>query len=803
MLVAALVRPDGEESSCPGHPCTPAAANLAERNPWVLAAVCLVLLASTILAFLPATDRDFGFVNLDDNRYVYDNEHVTQGLTRDSIRWAFTSLDYDNWHPLTWLSHILDRQIFGPESAEEHGKPWGHHLTNILIHGINVIVLFLALRRMTSALWPSLLVAILFGLHPLRAESVAWISERKDVLSGLFFFLTLWAYAAYASHSRSWPRYGLVVLLFIVGLMAKPMLVTLPVLLVLLDYWPLGQLGGGQGRAGYSRSGSAQRVGGDDLISPLPLSPPPSSSPGPSPMRMLLEKAPLFALAAASSVVTMVAQRGAMKVIDTITFPMRSENALVSYAAYIGKLFYPVNLAPLYPFPERGVPWPNIAVAWLVLAAITALVVCLRTWRWLVVGWLWYLVALLPVIGLVQVGVQAMADRYTYLPHIGLCIMLAWTAEELTVNLPFRRWFWTVALVLLIPLLIQSTAAQTKTWKNSETLWTSALKANPEIALAENNLGYIVQSKGQMDEAFKHYRHAVEIRPRYVEAHINLGNMYMLKAQSLRPVDMQAFRNLTDEALKHYRTAIEIRPDFEQSYVNLGTGLMLRGEFAAAAANFRTALEKDPQYVEAYWKLGKVLCRQKKFEEGIAALRKAVEIAPTNYGAWQTLAQTLANDPLRRDEAIQCYIILLQQPATAREATVTLGYLYYLKRQSRGALEYWTRFLDDNPDSLPVLTMTAWLLATDPDPAVRNGGKAFALAERAAKISQGRDSRVLVALAAACAESGNSTLAAKTIEQANRLPDRPFSEAGMLELQRRFQSGNRYIDGLGSVLMPP
>ena len=366
---------------------------------------------------------------------------------------------------------MLDRQIFGPESLQ---RPWGYHLTNILIHAVNVLVLFLALRRMTSAFWPSLLVAVLFGLHPLRAESVAWISERKDVLSGLFFLLTLWAYAAYAKHSRSWVRYGLVILLFSVGLMAKPMLVTLPVLLLLLDYWPLGRLRPGGAGCQPARNTADWQ------------------SARPSLMRILLEKAPLVVLAAASSVVTMIAQRGAMKVIDTITFPMRLENALVSYATYIGELFCPVNLAPLYPFPEHGVPWPNIAVAVLVLAAITACSRVSAGWPWLAVGWLWYLVALLPVIGLVQVGVQAMADRYTYLPHIGLYIMLAWTAEELTADLPFRRWFWTAGLALLIPLLVQATAEQTKTWKDSETLWTSALKANPEIALAENNLGYIV-----------------------------------------------------------------------------------------------------------------------------------------------------------------------------------------------------------------------------------------------------------------------------------------------------------------------
>ncbi len=731
----------------------------------MLAAVCLALLLGAILAFRPALDKDFSFVNLDDNRYVYDNGHVIQGLTRDSMTWAFESLEYDNWHPLTWLSLMLDREIFGPESLR---YPWGFHRTNILIHAINVLVLFLALRRMTSALWPSLLVAVLFGLHPLRAESVAWISERKDVLSGLFFLLTLWAYAAYADHSRSWARYCLVIVLFIFGLMAKPMLVTLPVLLILLDYWPLGRL-----RLDWQQA-------------------PPAESRGPSRLRILLEKAPLIVLALASCVVTMIAQRGAMKVIDTITFPLRLANAVVSCAAYIGEVFYPANLAPLYPFPEDGVPWPNIVVAALVLAAITALVVWLRAWPWLAMGWLWYLVALLPVIGLIQVGVQAMADRYTYLPHIGLYIMLAWTAEELTVNLPLRRCLWATALVLLVPILIQVTAEQTKIWKDSETLFTSALKVNPEIALAENNLGYIVQSKGQWDEAFRRYQHAVAIRPRYVEAHINLGNAYKHKGQ-------------IDEALKHYRTAIEIRPDFQQSYVNLGSGLMVRGELAEAEANFRTALEKDSRYVDAYCMLGCVLCQQKKFEEGIDALRKAVDIDPNCSAAWLTLAraaQVLFNLG-RHDEAIHCCDILVQHPATAGEATETLGYLYYAKRQPRKALEYWTSFLDNSPDSLPVLTMTAWLLATDPDPAVRNGGKALALAQRAEKISHARDSRVLVALAAATAENGDFVRAAQIIEQANQAPDRPISEAGMLELQRRYQSGNRYLDGIGMLLMMP
>ena len=364
--------------------------------------------------------------------------------------------------------------------------------------------------------------------------------------------MTLWAYAAYADHSRSWARYGLVIVLFIVGLMAKPMLVTLPVLLLLLDYWPLGRWtvdAWTRGQEGAERTAS---ISGDRSTVHRGSVRLPSG--------LVVEKIPLVVLAVASSAVTVIAQRGAMKVIDTITFPMRLENALVSYAAYIGEIFYPVNLAPLYPFPEHGVPWPNIAVAVLVLAAITALVVRLRAWRWLAVGWLWYLVALLPVIGLVQVGVQAMADRYTYLPHIGLYIMLAWTAEELTANLPLRRWFWTAALVLLIPVLILVDCGPDGDLERQRDPLDQCPEGQSRNRPGREQSGvHHADPEARSDEAFKRYQHAVEIRPRYVEAHINLGNMYMHKGQ-------------TDEGMKHYRTAIEIRPDFEQSYVNLGTG---------------------------------------------------------------------------------------------------------------------------------------------------------------------------------------------------------------------------------------
>jgi protein O-mannosyl-transferase len=700
------------------------------------------LVLCTWLAFRPVLDQHVDFLNFDDDRYVYDNAHVMQGLTPDSISWAFTSLEYDNWHPLTWLSHMLDRALFGPEKPL---FPWGCHLINIVIHAINVLVLFLALCEMTSAPWPSLLVALLFGIHPLRAESVAWISERKDVLSGLFFLLTLWAYASYANRGRSLAKYGLVIVLFALGLLAKPMLVTLPLLLLLLDYWPLRRTefipspgltsGDGMPIQLNLRTGVLRR------------------NDRPSLSWLLWEKAPLAALALASATVTVIAQQGAMLVIDTITIPMRMENALVSYATYIGEIFYPVNLAPLYPFPEHGIPWPTIAVSFLVLLAITALAARLRSWPWLAVGWLWYLVTVTPVIGLVQVGVQAMADRYTYLPHIGLYIMLAWSLEALTAKLPFRRWAWAAALAALAVVLVRASAEQSAHWTDNKTFWTAALNANPKIATAENNLGYIFEhDEGNFDEAFKRFKHAVEIRPRYVEARINLGNSYMHKGQ-------------IDEAMKHYRAAIEVRPDYDLGYANLGAALIFGGNLPEAEANFRKAIKINPTG-DNFWKLGEVLYRQKKY-----------------------------------DDAIECYTTLLQLPATAGKATELLGYLYYLKRQPRQALEFWTRGLGSQPDSLSMLTMTAWLLATDPDSAIRDGGRAVELAVRATKLSQGKKPPVLVALAAAYAETGDFVLAAQTIEQARKMPDKPLPDAVMIQLQQIYQSGKPYYDGNAWVIM--
>ncbi len=401
---------------------------------WQTWAICGFLLCAVFLVFGQTVRHEF--IDFDDDLYVYQNTHVTQGLTAQGIGWAFTARVANNWHPLTWLSHMLDCQLYGLNAG-------GHHLTNVLLHATNAILLFLLLGRMTGALWRSAFVAAVFAIHPLRVESVAWVAERKDVLSGLFFMVTLWAYVGYVRHTFSLRRYLTVALLFALGLMCKPMLVTLPCVLLLLDYWPLGRLAA----KGANGAGLA-----NDMQSPRPA----------SPLRLIVEKIPLFALAVASCVVTPLAQGIAVATTEQLSLSSRVANALVSYVVYIGQVFYPLGLVPFYPHPKDGLPIGSVAGAALVLSAITiAVVVLRRRCPYLFVGWFWYVGMLVPVIGLVQVGMLAMADRYTYLPQIGLYVALTWALAELAPVWRYRRWAYGIGASLVLLGFMGATFRQT------------------------------------------------------------------------------------------------------------------------------------------------------------------------------------------------------------------------------------------------------------------------------------------------------------------------------------------------------
>ena len=440
------------------------------RNRRLATAVCGLLLLMVAIVFARTVQCDF--VNFDDNAYVYNNPQVAHGLTGESIAWSFTAFHSCNWHPLTWLSHALDCQLYGTQ------HPGLHHLTNVLLHAAVAILLFLVLWRMTGSLWPSAFVAAVFAVHPLRVESVAWVSERKDMLSGLFFMLTLGAYLHYVRHPFSWARYLLVIVMFALGLLAKPMLVTLPFVLLLLDYWPLGRI-------------TSRGWGGSCTATPgatVQLSPQLKRGRQECLPHLIAEKLPLLLLAGAECMATSAAQQKALVPVDIVPISSRIANAVVSYVAYLGQFFYPVGLSAFYPHPQDSLPMWKIAVAATVLIGISlAVVLAWRRIPCLFVGWFWYVGMLVPVIGVVQVGSQAMADRYTYLPQIGLCIAVTWSAAAVgqiflsaKKNAGYRRWAGGVASALVLAALMACASQQTTFWQNSETLWTRAVACAPK-----------------------------------------------------------------------------------------------------------------------------------------------------------------------------------------------------------------------------------------------------------------------------------------------------------------------------------
>jgi len=451
--------------------------------------LCLFLVVLTLAVYRQV--QNFDFVNFDDHMYITENRHVKEGLTLKSTIWAFTTIHAANWHPLTWLSHMLDCQFFGMNSGR-------HHLTNLFFHITNSLLLFFVFRKMTGSSWQSGFVAALFALHPLHVESVAWVSERKDVLSAFFWMLTMWSYVWYVEHPGI-NRYLLVLLFFILGLMAKPMLVTLPFVLLLLDFYPLS-------RFQFQQSDDGNIFQQRSIY-----------------LRLVLEKLPLFVLAAISSAVTLYAQKrgGAVMSLDVIPIKVRIANALVSYIKYIEKMIYPSELAVLYPF-QGMLPWWEITGAGLLLVSISFLAIrVIKQSPYYAVGWLWYIGTLVPVIGLVQIGRQSMADRYTYIPLIGLFIVIAWGVPEIVAQWRHRKILLTIFATVLLSILMTVTWKHLRHWGNSITLFEHTLEVTSNNYLAHNNLGVALDIQGRTQEAIDHYLKALRIKPDYVEAHNN------------------------------------------------------------------------------------------------------------------------------------------------------------------------------------------------------------------------------------------------------------------------------------------
>ena len=602
--------------------------------------LCFLLVAVTVGIFLPTGNHPF--ISFDDPGYVTENPRVRGGLTGENVGWAFSSTAMSNWHPLTWLSHMTDVQLFGLD-------PRGHHLTNVFFHVASTLLLFFLLSGITGSPWQSLFVAALFALHPLHVESVAWVAERKDVLSGCFWFLTLLLYARYVKRGGT-GRYLLVLLSFAAGLMAKPMLVTLPVVLLLLDYWPLRR--------------------------PLRWS-------------LVKEKIPLFALSALSSAVTLYAQEqgGAINDIDRVPLHVRIGNSVVCWVKYVWKMFFPRDLAMLYPFPGSIPPW-EVLGAFLLLVLVCALVVVYRRrCPYLVTGWFWFLFTLVPVIGIVQVGGQAMADRYTYLPLTGLFIACAWGVNDL-----LRGWrYRTAVLATLAGLIVAASAAvtwrQVGYWKDNLTLYRHTLEVTTGNYVIRNNYGVALAQEGRLDEAITQYREVLTIWPRAANAYINLG-------------DAMAQQGNYPEAIRYYQQALRIEPDYALALENMGRSLTAMGRDDEAVAIFEQSITMEPSRSGAYLNLAILLVRRGRLEEGWRHYETALRLEPYSAKPPINMGAALGQRGLL-EEAAGCFRQALRIAPDSVEAHFNLGVVLARQNRPEEAAQHFSEVLRLRPDSVP------------------------------------------------------------------------------------------------------
>ncbi len=787
---SAPVSPAGEmsgvaDSRSPESESRPAGLN----DCWTTFGICIFLAAVIWLVF--GQTVHYGFTNYDDNDYVYQNPVVQKGLTWEGFRWALTYGKIGHWHPLTWVSHMLDCQFYGL-------NPGGHHLTNVLFHTAAAILLFLVLRRMTGALWRSAFVAAVFAIHPLRVESVAWVAERKDVLSGVFFMLTVGAYVRYVRRPPSMIRYGAVVLLFALGLLSKNMLVTMPFVLLLLDYWPLNRF------SGFSLQVLLRRVA---------------------------EKIPLFVLTVASCVATALVPEK-LAAADRLPFALRMENAVVSYITYLWQMIHPSGLACLYPNPANYLPLWQVAGALGLLLAISGAVFAFRkTHPYLVVGWLWYCGMLVPVSGLVQISYYAHADRYTYLPQIGLYLLLTWAVVDLCAGWRHRRVVLGGGSTIILVALIFCARAQTSYWRNSELLWTHTLACTSDNYIAHNNLGDALFQKGSVDEAIIHYQKALQIKPDYAEAHNNLGNAliqkgnvdeaiaHYQKALKIKPDYAEVHYNLgnallkkgsVDEAIAQYQKALQITLDYAEAHNNLGSALLQKGSVDEAIAHYQKALQIKPDYAEACYNLGNALLKKGSVDEAIAHFQKVLQITPDNAEAHNNLGNALlkkgsvdeaiahfqkalqikpdfaeahnnlGNALLQKgsvDEAIVYYQKALQIKPDYAEAHYNLGNALLQKGNVDEAIAHFQKALQIKPDFAEAQNNLARVLATCPQASLRNGNKAVELAQRANQLTGDGNPVVLGTLAAAYAEAGQFPKAVETAQRALQLAERQSNTA--------------------------
>ncbi len=656
--------------------------------------IIILLIVFSSLAYGRILGNDF--INFDDNNYITENHHIKSGINIETIKWAFGAVVSSNWHPLTLLSHTLDWNLFGANA-------WGHHLISLLLHIGAVLFLFLFLNKATKSLWPSAFVAAVFALHPLRVESVAWAAERKDVLSMFFGMATLYAYAYYVEKPQI-SKYFICLILFVLSLMSKPMLVTLPFVLLLLDYWPLGrwqkalkppppvevtlQMKGKNTTKKPNEESNIKKKISTPIKSRRQLI-----------ANLLWEKVPFFTLSIISSIVTLWAQSkgGAVISLQKLPFPERVTSAIIAYISYLGKTFWPVDLAVFYPY-ESSVPHWQIFGAAFILIGITATVICsIRKAPFLFVGWFWYIGTLIPVIGLVQVGGQAMADRYTYLPSIGIAMMLTWGLLYVVPKERLRKIILFPAAVIVLTVLTILTWQHCGHWKNSVSIFNHALKVTKNNYLAHNNFGVILADSGKTEEAIAHYLAAIQINPFYDSAHGNLGvalaasgkneeaiDRY-IEAIKINPLNDYAHCNLgvalaaqgkNEEAIDRYHEAMIINPANADAHYNLANMFIKQGKTEQAESHYLEAIKINPEHYDAHYNLADIFAKKGKIEKAIEHFREAVRIKPSSFKALNNLGVHLEKQ-LKHDEAIHFYrralLIEPQNPGLHFNLGVALG----------------------------------------------------------------------------------------------------------------------------------
>ena len=626
--------------------------------------ISILLMVAVLSVFSQMVRHDF--INYDDGVYVTNNSHVRTGLSIRNISWAFTTMEASNWHPLTWLSHMLDCQLYGL-------NPTGHYLTNLFFHMANVLLLFLVLRTATGRLWESAMVAALFALHPLHVESVAWVSERKDVLSAFFWMLTILAYLRYI-RSPGIGRYVIIVIFFASGLMAKPMLVTLPFVLLLLDFWPLGRLELSICRKDLELSGAS-----------LP------DQNGSRPIKyLILEKTPLFLLSVVSSIVTYVAQsRGeTIAALKMIPITIRCLNGCLAYVQYLWKMIWPSNLAIIYPHPVNSLPvWSGIAAGlFLVLVLLFAIRYAFR-YPFFLAGWLWYMGTLIPVIGIVQVGVQSMADRYTYLPSIGIFIIFAWSVPRMLSMMRHIRllnMFIAISASTILICFSVVTWLQLGHWQDTEEVFRHAVFATRNNHVAHCNLGNALLKQNKLEEAFREYERALEIWPRYPDANNNLGLIYAKKA-------------LLKKAMAYYKKAIQVDPRHILAHLNMADALTELDQLNDAVFYYNKTLVINPDLGKVHNALGVALAGLERMDEAIAHLNRAIDLCQdcpgplNNLGRVFTLRQNYEEAIDRLQRAIEL------QPGYAA-AYNNLGLVYVNLGSYKEAVYYFASALHFKPD---------------------------------------------------------------------------------------------------------